>query len=157
MFLAFMLNRDGQAADVLNYGNGGENTFQGVSRLLAVLAAQPNADFVLIMEGTHDANGGLSYTSVLYNLDLMVQMSLQAGIEPVISTLLPSSKDETQDIPRLFNPGIKNIAANRQIRLCDPYPLFAQYFSLLLMDGVHPNWLGYLVLAYSWKLALLAL
>jgi lysophospholipase L1-like esterase len=156
IFLAALLARAGQPADVLNYGKGGENTFQGVERFELLPSTQPNADFVLIMEGTNDANGGLSYTSVLYNLDLMVQMALQAGIEPVISTLLPSSKDETDDIPRLFNPGIRTIAANRQIRLCDPYSIFDQYFGILLPDGVHPNWLGYLVLGYYWELALLA-
>jgi lysophospholipase L1-like esterase len=155
-FLVLLLDRAGQAAETQNWGKGGEPTVQGVARLQGVLAAVPGADKVLIMEGTNDANGGISYQTVLYNLDVMVQLAQQAGIEPVLSTLLPSSKDKS-GIGSLINPGIADIAANRGIRLCDTYPTFKSLFGFLIADGIHPNALGYLVLAYYWKEALLLL
>jgi lysophospholipase L1-like esterase len=155
-FLVLLLDRAGQAAETQNWGLGGEPTVLGVARLQSILAQVPFADKVLIMEGTNDANGGISYETVLYNLDIMVQLAQQAGIEPVLSTLLPSARDKS-GIGSLINPGIRNIAANRGIGLCDPYSTFQSLSRYVIGDGIHPTALGYLVLGYYWKEALLLL
>lgn len=149
--LAWILKKKGSPASVLNHGWGGEDTAVGLSRLPLVLSYEPGADQVLIMEGTNDEWNGVSFQTTLHNLEAMLDVCLNAGVEPVISTLLPASRDPEHDIENFLNPGIRTMAANKGVRLCNPHDIFAHYASVLFVDGLHPNWLGYIVLAREWS------
>jgi lysophospholipase L1-like esterase len=110
------LNAAGFNATVLNRGDAGEKTAQGVSRiddagepLAANRCTDPTADdVVLIMEGTNDVSDGISRGTIVANLGAMLDKAtakcVHSAVASTIRRLLagsdPGSHDGDPDHPK---------------------------------------------------------
>ncbi|MCI5131502.1 MAG: hypothetical protein D3904_08240 [Candidatus Electrothrix sp. EH2] len=122
---------------VVNAGKGGENTYNGVYRLGGVLTEhKPN--YVVIMEGANDVMMGISPQTTAFNLNNMLEQTLNAGAKPLLSTITPNIKSAGYQ-PENYNPGIINLAQNGKTTLIDTYSNVVSDWSNLTVDGVHPN------------------
>lgn len=133
----------------LNYGWGGENTDEGLARLFGILQAVP-CDRVLILEGTNDFWDNISSGTTVANLSLMVDACRFFGVEPILATLTPSSRHSPGNIEYNLNPAIVAMAQQKQVRVCDQYALMSLNWGAWADDGLHPNWIGYVVMALAW-------
>ncbi len=130
---------------IINAGNGGENTYSGVYRLEGELAKySPN--YVVIMEGANDVTAGISSATTTFNLNNMVQQAVAAGVTPILSTITPNSSNPGYQ-PENYNPSIIELAQNNSITLVDTYSNVVSDWSNLNVDGVHPNEAGSLTIA----------
>jgi len=84
----------------------------------------------------------------------MVQLSRNAGIKPLLATLPPDTRNSNDDTERLYNPAIRNLAAEMGVPLSDQYKALAPRWNRWSDDDLHPNWIGYLVMAIEWYLTL---
>jgi lysophospholipase L1-like esterase len=156
------------AGTVWNAGEGGEGTSEGLARIDAVLAGT-NSKFLLLMEGTNDAsNLAVSLDAVEFNLREMCRRAIAAGWTPLLATITPRSDwvwDSDLYRSRIYdlNARIREAAEDLQVTLVDAFAAFMDYpaslggYPVLLMDGLHPNSLGYDLLAETWFEALKAL
>jgi len=148
--LSDLLNANSKPSVVANFGVGGENTFNGVSRIDGVLTAFP-ANIVLIMEGTNDIIDGLSAEATKFNLQEMITKTKAAKVTPLLSTLTPSDRSGSATlIPEVWNPMIKTLASSNGIHLVDNYAATAPTWGALNNDGIHPNDSGYQIIAGTW-------
>jgi lysophospholipase L1-like esterase len=157
-----MLRQRYGAATIWNEGIGGETTADGLARFDQALAAHASR-FLMLMEGTNDVIfGDISMDTTAFDLGEMARRALNAGVLPIISTIIPR-KDWYWFVPvfqnRIFDLNIKirAIAAARKIPLVDQFNFFYYYpsadggwQSLILDDGVHPNPKGFDVMASAW-------
>ena len=103
---------------VINAGKGGERTVAGLPRLTATLVANPEVDYVIILEGVNDLldNGSdeEAQAETLENLRGMIQVVLGMGRIPVIGTLTPICCNQEFSIDAAdvasLNDGIRNLA-----------------------------------------------
>ena len=152
--LSSLLNGNAKPSIVINQGVGGEQTPQGISRLDSVLASSP-ANLILIMEGTNDANSGISVETTQYNLGAMIAKAKAAGVIPMLATLTPSNRGGSEAlIPDVWNPMITNLAGTNGVKLVDHYAAFLPNWSSLNADGIHPNEAGYQFMASTWYAAI---
>lgn len=143
-------NNPGANIQVLNYGSGGENTFQSVSRLNNVLAAS-RPKWVTILIGTNDLWSGISANSTAANIGFMIDRVRAWGAKPVVSNLLPStySGHPGHLIPTLYNPAIEQVVESRGAAFNDIFSVFNPHWVNTSRDGLHPNYAGYLVLGQT--------
>jgi lysophospholipase L1-like esterase len=152
--LETLLNNNGKPSIVANQGRGGEQTPQGISRFDSVLASFP-ANIVLIMEGTNDANSGISVETTRFNLEAMINKCKAAGVTPVLATLTPSDRNGSETlIPGSWNPMIKALAASAGVKLADQYAAVLPVWGGVNVDGLHPNDTGYQIIAETWYSAI---
>ena len=142
---------------VLNYGSKGEPTGVGSGRIDSPLADQPNADFILIMEGTNDLFTGMSLGATQYHLEVMIEKSRNAGVTPILATLSPDTRSgsEHKDIYGTYNPMIQSIGANMGVAVVDMWAAVAPNWGGWSGDGIHPNDGGYNVMAMAWDGAII--
>ncbi|CAK8713849.1 Lysophospholipase L1 [Candidatus Electrothrix aarhusensis] len=125
---------------VVNAGKGGEDTYNGVSRLGGVLSTYaPN--YVVIMEGANDVMIGISPETTVFNLNNMLEQTLAAGAKPILSTITPNISSSGYQ-PENYNPGIINLAQGGNTTLIDTYANVVSNWSNLNVDGIHPNEAG---------------
>lgn len=137
---------------VYNYGVGGENTYFGWLRLGDVLDAHPDADYVLILEGTND-HRQLSVRHTLVFLEAMVLQCQNRGVQPVLGTLLPDTnhgEEKEMLVYSMYNPQIMEMAVRTQTPIADHYGAMVPAWPLLTTDGTHPNEEGYRIMAQVW-------
>jgi lysophospholipase L1-like esterase len=160
--LEIILNKNFGPHRALNRGVGGEYTVQGIIRIGQVLTAD-RARYILIMEGTNDViTDGLSMDTSAFNLGEMVRICLDAGVFPVIATILPRL-DWVGEMPfyrnriLTLNDKIRQIAASSAVPLIDMYTIFDTYpvadgglTALLSNDLKHPSEKGYQFMAETW-------
>ncbi|WP_420208814.1 SGNH/GDSL hydrolase family protein [Candidatus Electronema sp. JC] len=158
LFLQYYLNWEGKGRTVYNYGVAGEYlTFQGINRIDSVLqAVKPS--HVLILEGTNDLS--LLYVdpaTVAYNVYNVAHKALQAGVRPIVSTILPDTRYGT-DWKQVgtTNSYIKSyVGGNSQICLIDQHSGIEPYWnSGYNYDKLHPNYYGYWIMGLYWYYAL---
>jgi lysophospholipase L1-like esterase len=159
--LAALLVQKYGAGTVWNAGVGGEGTADGLARIDAVLAGT-NSKYLLLMEGTNDAsNLTVSLDTVDFNLREMCRRAIAAGWTPLLATITPRSDwvwDTVLYRSRIYdlNARIQKAADDLQITLVDAFTAFIDYpasqggYPALLIDGLHPNSLGYDLLAETW-------
>lgn len=152
-----LLNAAGMSSLVVNSGNGGESTAEGLSRLDAVLA-QEGGDVLLLMEGTNDVHHFISPETIAFNLGEMARRAALRGLETIHATLLPRVPDANVD------PGneatqrvawlVRELAYLRDRDLADPFEVFLNRenaFAELYYTGSdpvgHPNAAGFDLLA----------
>jgi lysophospholipase L1-like esterase len=153
--LEAQLRADGRDAYVINHGKFGETTSEGLSRLKKVLFGNPNAHYVLLLEGTNDLLSGISAETTLFNLGAMVDNALRSGITPVISTMTPLYNSRlTGAIVDVYNPGIGKISGEKRIALADSFSAVAPHWNSWSNDGIHPNDAGYKAMANAWFAAI---
>jgi lysophospholipase L1-like esterase len=157
------------AAQIWNEGVGGETTAEGLIRITDVAAAHA-ARYLLLMEGTNDVIFlDISMEAAAFDLEEMARRSLQAGILPLIATIIPRKDWRWTVAPyqsRIIelNGRIRKLAAALAIPYVDQYEAFFSYSdadggwpSLLLDDGVHPNEKGFAFMSDVWYGGIIAL
>ena len=143
---------------VVNAGQPGEDTSEGIARLPGVLAATAE-DYVILMEGTLDIEKRRT-ADAARNLESMVATAQAAGAEVLIGTVLPTCCTHGGIIPNgsvnTLNRDILAIADRASIGVIDFHDGFlssdgAAYDPssglLHLPDGLHPTSTGYDVMA----------
>ena len=119
-----------EGSEVVNLGEAGETTVIGLSRIESALRV--GGDVLLLMEGTNDVSaiftGELSIESTLANLDTMISKTRDAGIEAVLSSIIPRSpmaKRDRHNKTTLSLVGeLRELAIGRDLRFADAYDLF---------------------------------
>lgn len=151
--LETLLGDAGQPSVVDNKGLGGETTAEGLDRLTSLLD-RTEATIVLLMEGTNDISSHISEETTLFDLDEMADRVENEGLEAVSATVLPRAPGTQADPGNLLTTslcaGIRREAWRSGRRLVDPQEVFIEvpdYFDTIYGDSLHPNGLGYDLLA----------
>ncbi len=145
-------------AEVVNEGEGGTRSDQGLPRLAGVLSTYRPA-YVLIDYGTNDYNHDCRQTGecpTIPSLRAMIREAKAAKTMPVVATLLPGNPGWTDElsIARNFwtdrvNADIVALAREEGAALADLDDAFRRNasFPRLYTDFLHPNERGYDVMA----------
>ena len=132
---------------------GGKNPIRGQSVSAGSWPIE-QPDIVLIMEGINNVAQD-PLPSIAQDLLTMVQMVKADGAVPVIAALTPTSgphQGKNGGVEAL-NVMIRDIAVQEDIPFVDQYTAFTDTddFTLLLNDdGLHPNSMGYQLMADTW-------
>jgi lysophospholipase L1-like esterase len=150
---------------VTNEGVPGETTVNGLGRMSDVLTSNPGR-YLLLMEGTNDVvTPDLSLDASAFNLEQMVLKCVDAGVLPVLSTIIPRNDSYWGDA--LFrkriaglNDEVARVALNLKLPFVDMFNTFLDFpeadggWASLLSDPAHPNERGYEVIARTWAEAI---
>jgi lysophospholipase L1-like esterase len=150
---------------VANEGVPGETTVNGLGRMGDVLANNPGR-YLLLMEGSNDVvTPGLSLDASAFNLEQMVLKCVEAGVLPVLSTIIPRNDHYWADVffrKRIadLNDEVARVALNLKLPFVDMFNTFLDFpaadggWPSLLSDPAHPNERGYEVIARTWAEAI---
>lgn len=147
-----ILGAMGIGSYVYNWGVGGENTYDGFDRLPVVLARNPEADYILLLEGTNDYSIYSVETTEDF-LGAMVDLIIDSGLIPVLATLPPDTGhggEKQYAVATQYNPMIRELAIEKGVILADMYAAMVDGWKSLMADGTHPNSQGYEVMARVW-------
>jgi len=149
--------------DYVNRGISGQVTGEMLGRFKAdVLDLKPAA--VLILAGTNDIARGTELTTIQNNLAMMADLATLHKIKPIFASILPVSdyhkgknpsyemtKRRPPDQIRSMNQWLKSFCQNRAFTYVNYFDALADGGALLKMeaadDGLHPNALGYRLMA----------
>lgn len=146
---------------VTNRGIPGEATWEALSRIDSVISADL-ALYLLLMEGTNDVSTKeYSMDTTAFNLKQIAQKSIDYGVFPLISTIIPRARNRwtasAQQRTFDLNSKIEAIAQDLRILLVENFAEFYNYpeenggyESLISNDNLHPNNTGYQVMAETW-------
>ena len=138
-----------------NWGWAGERTLTGVERINSVLASR-QADYILILEGANDLLNGISMSSTKTNLGILINKSITAGIEPIISEITPLScpkKCGGEVLVERLNDMVIDLALEKNVVLSEILtPLNSGWDTVPYQsgDGIHISDKGYVVMADVW-------
>lgn len=158
-FLEGTLDAEKGSTALINGGVGGETTTEGLARFEATLTKWNDIGVVLLMEGTNDvtdASGADPLASIVDNLRQMIRIARDDyAQEVVLGTILPRLDDEgDQQSPTTYElvEAIRMLAVEENVPLADHYENFIglEDWQGYFFDSLHPNDLGYQVLADSW-------
>jgi lysophospholipase L1-like esterase len=162
---------------VLAEGNAGETTAEGLARIGAVLARNPEAQGFLLLYGANDArNSGILDSGLGLNpgdpgydgsfkdyIEQMFSAILDAGKQVYPGKALPKFSNGDPDDPSVvdlndrlqeFNQVIDELLVEKGLDGSYTAPDFYAYFIAnpgeMNADGVHPNGTGYQSLARGW-------
>ncbi len=150
---------------VANEGVPGETTVNGLGRMSDVLASDPGR-YLLLMEGSNDAIiPDLSLDASAFNLEQMVLKCVDAGVLPVLSTIIPRNDAYWADAffrKRIadLNDEIARVAVNLKLPFVDMFTAFLDFpaadggWPALLSDPAHPNERGYELITRTWAEAI---
>jgi acyl-CoA thioesterase-1 len=131
------LRADGFAVHVINAGNSGDTTADGLARLDWALADKP--DIVILELGANDALRGLDTAAVRANLDKMIGKIQASGAKVLLAGMLaPANFGE--EYQQAFNRIYPELAEAHGVPLV-PFVLdgVALDPDLNQPDGLHPN------------------
>lgn len=147
-----------QSMLVVNAGNSGERAGDSTtfSRFTAISSSRAY-DVVLLMEGTNDIYGGsggnpLGIPTAIAGLRRMIRDGQSRGMRVFLATVPPMNPAGArgalgyQTVPAL-NAEIRTLALAEGVPLVDVFAAFNGNFSLLSIDGLHPNAEGFAVVA----------
>jgi lysophospholipase L1-like esterase len=145
-----------QVVTVSNQGLSGEAVADpGTFSRFTSLVSSRRYGVVLIMEGTNDlfVHDSLAIPPAIDGLQRMVRESKGQGVRPYLATIPPIDPNGFRGatyswalVPDL-NERIRALAASENVTLVDVYQGFGSNFSLLGIDGLHPNADGYAKIA----------
>ncbi len=149
-----------QGFRVINAGNPGEKTSEGLNRIDDVLSSY-SADYILIMEGTNDLFFNISFETIQENLKQMAFRAWSSGVMPILATIIPTDPDirpEQYMRTRSFYLGryIQILSDRYGVAYADQWQAFCSIpnFGAALINpdlGNHPNDNGYrFVMAPEW-------
>jgi lysophospholipase L1-like esterase len=151
---AIIHEETGKFACCLNYGISGQTTSQMFDRAYAVLNPHRDAKLMLFMGGTNDCKIPIPETIYRQNVEGIVMMSRELGIEPCIGFLPPiygtglpaySQRDGNARLNG-YNAILSEIKQTWNLCSCD----FRSYSEECFCDGVHMNHRGYVRMAHDW-------
>lgn len=138
------LRADGLAAHVINAGNSGDTTADGLARLDWALAEKP--DIVILELGANDALRGLNPAMVRANLDALITKIQASGAKVLLVGMLAPS-NYGADYQREFDKVYPELAQAHGVAL---YPFLLDGVALDPQlnqpDGLHPNERGVAVI-----------
>jgi lysophospholipase L1-like esterase len=152
-----LLSNAGRAVEVVEEGVPGEDTPEGLSRIDSVLAT--GGDVFLLMEGTNDPSGNISFETTRFNLAEMATRAEAAGFAVIHATTIPriptANRDPDNIENRQLNGEIRNLAGTEGRDLADPFEVFGAVpdaFAAIYWDNPddavgHPNAAGYDLMA----------
>lgn len=149
-----------EASYAYNWGWSGERTVTAVGRIGSVLSSR-QADYILILEGANDLLNGVSMSSTKANLGILIDKSIAAGIEPIISEITPLScpkKCGGESLVNALNDMVIELAIEKDVVLSEILtPFNAGWTSVPYTsgDGIHLSDEGYYVMANVWYNAIL--
>lgn len=136
-----------------NWGWSGERTVTAVGRIGSVLSSQ-KADYILILEGANDLLNGVSMSSTKANLGILIDKSIAAGVEPIISEITPLScpkKCGGESLVNALNDMVIDLASEKGVVLSEILTPFNAGWSLYGSgDGIHVSDQGYVLMATVW-------
>ena len=151
----------GEGIDVINSGIGGETTTEGLERIdNEVRRFEP--ELILLLEGVVDVNTeSPRFPVVRANLSEMMRIAKIRGVAIIIGTfpLLNPEGFRTQgymNVPRL-NDIIRQEAKSHGVPIADHEMAQGGDLRGQGPDGLHPNELGYEMMAQTWLEAIEAL
>ena len=138
------MHADGLAVHIVNAGNSGDTTADGLARLDWSLADKP--DLVILELGANDALRGLDPVAVRANLDKMIGKIQASGAKVLLAGMLaPANWGEAYQ--QAFNRIYPELAEAHDIPL---YPFVLDGVALdpklNQPDGLHPNERGVAVI-----------
>jgi lysophospholipase L1-like esterase len=150
----------GSPATVINAGFFGETTAGGLARINSVLAQNPGATGLLLMEGTNDVNARVSNATIVQNLDMISNRAEAQGLKVYLGTVIPRLHTADYDGANLVTGtlagAIRELAWERARALVDPFEVFWVLTPNALTldyqggsDKLHPNDAGYTLLAHT--------
>lgn len=148
-YLQQLLDANNCNSTVINEGNPGELTAQGVSRIDDVIA-EHRPHYILIMEGANDARSGVSGDVIVSDLARMMDKAIAAGAIPKVSAITPNTESGSEylPIPEVINPQIQQQAAARSVAYVDNYSALAgPNWASYNIDGLHLSPAGQKVVA----------
>lgn len=158
-YLEEYLANKGLISNVYNWGISGETTYGGLSRINTVLSSRA-ADYILIMEGANDLYEGISPATTTANLKAMITRAKAKNVTPVLGNITPNAKTSGFDslVSGSYNPSISIMAGQNSTWLADQYEALRPDWTSVPLnhDGLHPNLLGYQIMAQTWLDTLLA-
>lgn len=173
--LELLANREFfQANDgkIINEGNPGETISKhrgkdgdkiAVNRYKGVLEKHL-AKYLILHEGTNDTRFDDDLQIIYSDLEWMVGLALGIGIKPILSTLIPKDVDFYPNVtPRQLERGrkissfIHSLGEELNLPVVDFWEIFSNHpvgYKNLMSDYVHPNEIGYQLMAEEWLKAL---
>ncbi len=154
LILEELLDTQVEPSVIYDFGYGGETTDHALTRLPFVLTFI--GDRILIMFGTNDISHGVSINTALFNLEQMLGLCLEDETAPMISTIIPrvnDPRDPDNALAQQLNAGIAVLAQRDGVEFCDNWETFYTYlpgYRFLYSDQLHPNALGYQLMAETW-------
>ncbi len=158
-YLESLLDAEVGSTVVINAGNGGELTADGLARFESTLTKWNDVQFVLLMEGSNDvtdSSGAGPLESIINNLRGMIQIARDGyAREVVLGTILPRltyESDQASPTTLELVQAIRDLATEENVPLADHYQYFTEMaeWEALFFDTLHPNDQGYEALADSW-------
>lgn len=143
--LAIMMQRT-----VINEGYPGAESYVGAALVNDILNAY-KPGFLLILFGVNDLIMGYGEDEAIGNLQYICQAAINNKTIPVLATLTPVAGEHViwaSGVIRL-NVLIRALAANMNVALVDLDAAFNWDTKYLLDDGLHPNVLGYNLMAVT--------
>jgi len=143
--LAIMLQKT-----VINEGYPGAEAFVGAA-MVNNLLSDYKPGFLLILFGVNDLIMGYSEDEAIESLQYICQAAINNKTIPVIATLTPVSGEHhafASGVDRL-NVLIRQMASDMNVALVDLDAAFDWNDDYLQDDGLHPNILGYKLMATS--------
>lgn len=144
----------GTGIELVNAGIGGENTREAVERIdFEIRTHEP--DLILLLHGIVDVNNELPrFPVVRANLAEMMRLGRLRGSEVVAGTYPRLNPDGFRisgeaNIPRL-NDVIRQEAKDANVPIADHEEALLGDFRGIGPDGLHPNNVGYEVMAETW-------
>jgi len=133
---------------VINEGYPGAESFVGAELVQGILDSY-KPGFLLILFGVNDLIMGYSEDEAIVNLQYICQAAINNKTIPVIATLTPVAGEHriwASGVERL-NVLIRQMAADMNVALVDLETAFNWDTQYLQSDGLHPNALGYTLMA----------
>ena len=152
------------ALTVDNEGVPGESiSGDGVSRFASIIP-ELRPDIVLIAEGANDGFSFLTAGGYFHDLQTLINIARVVGAQPVLSSILPPCCDHSGLLPYVttYNEQIRQLAVINAAPMADIWRAWTTTCSdvsdcnlLNRPDGLHPNTLGYDVMAETFMAAML--
>lgn len=157
------LNEYFTGRDFVNRGIGGQITGEMLGRMKAdVVDLKPRA--VLVLAGTNDLARGVAISTIKNNLTMIADLADVHQIKPLFASILPVSdyhkdvnpqNERTKQRPpariREINEWLKGFCTQRNYTYVDYYSAMVDPSGFLRRDladdGLHPNSLGYRIMA----------
>ena len=141
----------GATADLYNWGFAGERSTDMVNRVTQAINGRP-ATYVFFMAGTNDL-GIFSVGTTFFNLTVVLQSIIDAGLTPVVGTITPRFDNGAFDASiQIINDALVDYAEENNIAVADHYSAMIGNFGAYQSgDQLHINSTGDAVMAVEWR------